>query len=61
VALESLVATFPEGVNEVQQRIEVIQQLIAAQGTERYGKLQQKAAKKLGMSVRSLQCLVKRW
>ncbi len=46
---------------EVQQQIEVIQQLIAAQGTERYGKLQQQAAKKLGISVRSLQRLVKRW
>ena len=45
----------------VQQQIEVIQQLIAAQGTERYGKLQQQAAKKLGMSVRSLQRLVERW
>jgi len=46
---------------EVQQRIEVIQQLIAAQGIEGYGKLQQQAAKKLGMSVRSVQRLVKRW
>ena len=46
---------------EVQQRIEVIQQLISAQGTDRYGKLQQQAAKKLGMSVRSVQRLVKRW
>ena len=46
---------------EVQQRIEIIQTLIAAQGTERYGKLQQQAAKQLGISVRSLQRLVKRW
>ena len=30
---------------EVQQRIEIIQTLISAQGTERYGKLQQQAAK----------------
>jgi putative transposase len=46
---------------EVQQRLEVIQQLIAAQGTDRYGKLQQQAARKLGITVRSLQRLVKRW
>ena len=46
---------------EVQQRIEIIQTLIFAQGTERYGKLQQQAAKKLGITVRSLQRLVKRW
>jgi putative transposase len=51
----------PETSIEVEQRIEVIQQLIGAQGTERYGKLQQQAAKKLGMSVRSLQRLMKRW
>jgi putative transposase len=46
---------------EVQQRIEIIQTLISAQGTERYGKLQQQAAKQLGISIRSLQRLVKRW
>jgi len=46
---------------EVQHRIEIIQTLISAQGTERYGKLQQQAAKKLGITVRSLQRLVKRW
>ncbi len=46
---------------EVQQRIEMIQTLISAQGTERYGKLQQQAAKQLGISIRSLQRLVKRW
>jgi putative transposase len=46
---------------EVQQRIEVIQQLIGVQGTERYGKVQQQAAQKLGMSVRSLQRMMKRW
>jgi len=51
----------PESPIEVQQRIEVIQQLIAAQGTEQYGKLQQQSAKKLGMSIRSLQRLMKRW
>lgn len=47
----------PEPSIEMQQRIEVIQQLITSQGTEWYGKLQQQAAKKLGMSVRSLQRL----
>jgi putative transposase len=46
---------------EVQQRIEIIQTLISAQSTEGYGKLQQQAAKQLGISVRSLQRLVKRW
>jgi len=46
---------------EVQQRIEIIQKLISAQGTERYGKLQQQAAKQLGITIRSLQRLVKRW
>jgi len=33
---------------EVQQRIEVIQQLLAAQGSEHYGQVQQQAALKLG-------------
>ena len=33
---------------EVQQRVEVIQQLLAAQGSERYGQVQQQAALKLG-------------
>jgi putative transposase len=46
---------------EVQQRIEMIQTLISVQGTEGYGKMQQQAAKRLGISVRSLQRLVKRW
>ncbi len=46
---------------EVQQRIEIIQTLISAQGTDCYGKLQQQAAKKLGITVRSLQRLMKRW
>lgn len=51
----------PELGIEVQQRMEIIQSLISAQGTERYGKLQQQAAKQLGVSIRSLQRLVKRW
>jgi putative transposase len=50
-----------EATIEVQQRIEIIQTLISAQGLEGYGKLQQQAAKKLGISVRSLQRMVKRW
>lgn len=41
----------------------MIQRLISAQGTDRYDKLQQQAAKQLGMTmtVRSLQRLVKCW
>ncbi|MBD2020633.1 helix-turn-helix domain-containing protein [Leptolyngbya sp. FACHB-36] len=46
---------------EIQQRIAVIQGLLAAAGTKSYGKVQQRAAKELGISVRSLQRLVKRW
>lgn len=46
---------------EVQQRIEVIQQVMAVRGTERYGKVQEQAAKKLGLSVRSLRRLLRSW
>ncbi len=46
---------------EVQQRIAVIQQVMAARGSERYGKVQRQAAKKLGLSVRSLRRLVRSW
>jgi putative transposase len=46
---------------ETQQRIAVIQRLLAAVGTKSYGKVQQRAAKELGISVRSLQRLVKQW
>ncbi len=46
---------------EVQQRIEVIQQVMAVRGTERYAKVQQQAAKKLGLSVRSLRRLMRAW
>ncbi|MCP6761974.1 MAG: DDE-type integrase/transposase/recombinase [Fischerella sp. CENA71] len=46
---------------EVQQRIEVIQHLLAAQGSENYGHVQKQAALKLGISVRSLQRLVQAW
>ncbi|MEP0898832.1 helix-turn-helix domain-containing protein [Leptolyngbya boryana FACHB-1624] len=51
----------PEPPIEVQERMEIIQKLISAQGTDSYSKLQQQAAKKLGITVRSLQRLVKRW
>ncbi|MGL4617516.1 MAG: Mu transposase C-terminal domain-containing protein, partial [Chroococcidiopsis sp.] len=46
---------------EVQQRVEVIQQLMAARGTKHYAKVQQQVAKRLGISVRSLRRLVKSW
>jgi hypothetical protein len=38
---------------EVQERIEVIQQVMAVRGSDQYGKVQRQAAKKLGLSVRS--------
>ncbi len=44
---------------EVQQRIEVIQQVMVVRGTERYVKVQRQAAKKLGLSVRSLRRLMR--
>jgi putative transposase len=50
-----------EATVEVQQRIEIIQSLISVQGREGYGKMQQQGAKQLGISVRSLQRMVKRW
>jgi putative transposase len=46
---------------EVQQRIAVIQQVMAVRGTERYAKVQRQGAKQLGMSVRSLRRLVLSW
>ena len=46
---------------EVQQRIEVIQQVIAVRGTDRYAKVQRQAAKTLGLSVRSLRRLMRSW
>lgn len=46
---------------EVQQRIEVIQKVMAVRGTERYAKVQRQAAKKLGLSVRSLRRLMRSW
>jgi hypothetical protein len=44
---------------EVQKKIEVLQKLLAYQGTEKYSKIQKKAGKKLGMSVRGVQRLLK--
>ncbi len=46
---------------EVQERLEVIQQVMAVRGTEGYAKEQQQAAKKLGLSVRSLRRMMRRW
>jgi putative transposase len=46
---------------EVQERIEVIQQVMAVRGSERYGKAQRQGAKKLGLSVRSLRRVMRRW
>lgn len=47
--------------NYVQQRIRVIQQLLAARGTKTYPQVQRQAARSLGISVRSLRRLVKAW
>ena len=46
---------------EVQQRMGVIQRLLVAEGTSRYGQVQAQAAEELGVTVRSVQRLVKRW
>lgn len=46
---------------EVQQRMGVIQRLLVAEGTKRYGKVQAAAAEELGVTVRSVQRMVKRW
>lgn len=45
----------------VQQRMRVIQQLLAARGTKTYTQVQRLAARSLGISVRSLRRLVKAW
>lgn len=47
--------------DEVQQRIKIIQRLMVVRGTEDYGKVQYQAAQTLGVSVRSVQRLVKAW
>jgi putative transposase len=46
---------------EVQQRMQVIQRLLSAEGTKSYGAVQERSARESGISVRSLQRLVKRW
>lgn len=46
---------------EVQQRLEVIQMLMAVKGTDRYGKMQRRGAQKLGVSLRSVQRLMQAW
>lgn len=51
----------PELESEMQRRLGVIQRMLAAEGTKSYGKVQQRSAKELGITVRSLQRLVKRW
>jgi putative transposase len=48
-------------MSQVQERIEVIQQVMAVRGTDRYAKVQRQAAKKLGLSVRSLRRLMRTW
>jgi putative transposase len=46
---------------EVEQRMEVIQRLMAVRGTDCYGQMQQRAAQRLGSSLRSVQRLIKSW
>lgn len=46
---------------DMQSRVKMIQQLMAVRGTERYAKVQQQTAQRLGISVRSLQRLLKAW
>ncbi|MEP0914773.1 helix-turn-helix domain-containing protein [Leptolyngbya sp. GB1-A1] len=45
----------------VQQRMRIIQQLLAARGTKTYTQVQRQAARSLGISVRSLRRLMKAW
>lgn len=45
----------------VQERMRIIQQLMAARGTKTYKQVQEEGARRLGMSVRSLRRLVKAW
>lgn len=42
----------PEMPVEVQQRMQVIQRLLAAEGTKNYGKVQRRLAKELGITIR---------
>lgn len=56
-----LLGTGEEVPEVVQQRVVVLQELIAYQGTQGYAGAQAQAAKQLGISIRSLQRLVKKW
>jgi len=47
--------------DDVQRRLEVIQNLITYQGTNRYAQMQRQAAQNLGITVRSVQRLLKTW
>lgn len=47
--------------DNVQHRLEIIQSLITYLGTNRYAQMQRIAAQKLGISVRSVQRLLKTW
>lgn len=57
----AIVAGGEELPNEVQQRVRVIQELLAARGTKSYSQVQRQAARSLGMSVRSLRRMVRAW
>lgn len=57
----SIVEGGTELPNYVQQRMRIIQQLLAARGTKTYTQVQRQAARSLGISVRSLRRLVKAW
>ncbi len=46
---------------EMEERVKVMQQIMAARGTNSYGQVQKQAAENLGISVRSLRRLVKLW
>jgi putative transposase len=41
--------------------MEVMQRLMMVQGTDRYSQIQRQAARTLGISVRTIQRLVKSW
>ena len=57
----SIVSERTELLPEMQERVKIIQQIMAVQGTNRYGQVQKQAASNLGISVRSLRRLVKLW
>lgn len=57
----SIVSERTELWPEMEERVKVMQQIMAARGTNSYGQVQKQAAEKLGISVRSLRRLVKLW